>query len=392
MIVISKKESCTGCTACYSVCPKHAITMVADSEGFKYPFVDATLCIDCGVCDNTCPIKRRDKREESKVTPVAYAAHYSSNERVWYESASGGAFTAITDYIYKRRGIVYGAAFNDAMEVVHDSADNPSDAVRFRDSKYVQSDLRDTFLRVKNDLTKSKLVLFSGTPCQVAGLKGFLKKDFENLLTVDLICHSVPSPSVFQDYINYIQKKYGKRIVRICFKDKTLGWDKFQTPRIYFDDGTDIFNVDDSKLWALLFYSYLVVRPSCHACRFSNLVREGDITIGDFWGVEKLCPEYNVPNGASLMLLNSDKGKKSFDDISSNLRFSLANAKEALPNTLLYTTTPNPQRQKFWEEYNRSNFISVVNKYLEIGPYYERKRLIRKLFNVPFRLVKYIIK
>ena len=392
MINISNKSECTGCSACYSVCPKNAISMSVDNEGFKYPLVDESLCVDCGLCNNVCPIARRDKQDSSFDIPVAYAAHYKDDEKTWYDSASGGAFTAITDYIFKHNGRVYGATFNDNFVVVHDSADNKTEALKFRDSKYVQSDMNDCFKRIKQDLKNGKIVLFSGTPCQVAGLKDFLRKPYDNLLTVDLICHCVPSPRVFDDYKKYIETKYGKKIIRICFKDKTLGWDKFQTPRIYFNDGSNIFNVDDSKLWALIFYSHLAVRPSCHTCRFANLNREGDLTIGDFWGVEKQHPEYLVPNGASLVLINSDKGKEAFKEISDNLVYSLSDAVQALPDTLLYVTKPHSKRSEFWNDYDKMSFKSVTNRYLDLGKKNEYKRKLKRVLRLPFRLIKNIMK
>lgn len=392
MINVTSNSKCTGCSACYSICPKGAITMTSDVEGFKYPVVEESLCVDCGLCDSVCPIIRRDCQDSFCEIPVAYAAHYKDDEKTWYESASGGAFTAITDYVFNHNGIVYGATFNENMVVVHDSADNKVEALKFRDSKYVQSDINDCFKRIKKNLKNDKLVLFSGTPCQVAGLKDYLKKDYGNLLTVDLICHCVPSPRVFEDYKKYIETKYNKKIVRICFKDKTLGWDKFQTPRIYFNDGSNIFNVDDSKLWALIFYSHLAIRPSCHSCRFSNLKREGDMTIGDFWGVEKQHPEYRVPNGASLILINTDKGRKAFQEISDNLVYSLSDAVEALPDTLLYTTTPHPKRNDFWNDYEKKSFKSVTNKYLDLGKKNELKRKVKRVLGMPFRLIKKSIK
>lgn len=392
MINISNKSECTGCSACYSVCSKNAISMVTDKEGFKYPEVDESLCIDCGLCDRVCPIGRRDNQDISFDIPIAYAAHYKNDEKIWYDSASGGAFTAITDYIFKHNGRVYGAALNDKLVVEHGYADNKKEALKFRDSKYVQSDIKDCFKHIKRDLKDGKIVLFSGTPCQVAGLKDYLRKPYDNLLTVDLICHCVPSPRVFEDYKNYIETKYDKKIIHICFKDKTLGWDKFQTPRIYFDDGSNIFNIDDSKLWALIFYSHLAVRPSCHTCRFANLNREGDLTIGDFWGVEKQHPEYLVPNGASLVLINSDKGKEAFKEISDNLVCSLSDAVQALPDTLLYVTKPHSKRSEFWNDYEKMSFKSVTNRYLDLGKKNEYKRKLKRVLRLPFRLIKNIMK
>lgn len=388
MIEIQDKSNCSGCSACASICTRQAITMIADNEGFKYPSVHKDLCIDCGLCDKVCPIKRRDSLIPEETLPKAYAAHYKGDDKIWYESASGGAFTAITDYVFNNGGIVYGACYNEKFEVLHDSADNAINAIKFRDSKYVQSNINDCFSRIKTDLDKNRLVLFSGTPCQVSGLRCFLRKDYANLLTVDLICHCVPSPRVFKDYLHYIETKYGKKIVKIHTKDKTLGWNKFQTPRIYFEDGTSIFNIEDSRLWEIIFYSHIAVRPSCHACRFANFHREGDLTIGDFWGVEKQHPEYSVPNGASLILVNTDKGTKAFEEIKDNIVYAESDVIKALPDTLLYATKPHTKRANFWNDYERLSFISLSNKYFGTGKLNAIKRRIKWLINIPYRIIK----
>lgn len=390
MIDINDKSSCTGCSACASICANHAITMTGDNEGFKYPSLNKELCVDCGLCNKVCPVERRDSLPSDRIIPKAYAAHYKNDDKIWYESASGGAFTAITDYVFKHNGIVYGACYNEKLEVCHDSADNPTEATKFRDSKYVQSDINDCYHRIKEDLNNNKLVLFSGTPCQVSGLKCFLRKDYANLLTVDLICHCVPSPRVYKDYLRYIENKYGKKVIKIHTKDKTLGWNKFQTPRIYFEDGSSIFNIEDSRLWEIIFYSHIAVRPSCHKCRFANLHREGDLTIGDFWGVEKQHPEYSVPNGASLILVNTDKGTKAFEEINKKLVYAESDVINALPDTLLYATTPHPKRQMFWVDYEKMRFRSLSNKYFGTGKLNGIKRKIRRLINIPYRIIKKI--
>ena len=369
MIDIKEKGNCTGCTACKNICAHAAIKMIEDNEGFLYPQVNLKLCVNCGLCDKICPITKRDKQINGSSVLNAYVAHYNHNDKIWYESSSGGAFTAITDYVFNINGIVYGASYNDNMEVVHKAAMTKEEAIAFRGSKYVQSNLKDTFKEIKNYLSIGRIVLFSGTPCQVAGLKEFLCKVYDNLITVDLLCHCIPSPLLFRDYVKYVQDKYKKTIVNINMKDKTLGWDKFQTPRIYFNDGSSIFNIADTKLWANIFYSHIAVRPSCYNCRFSNLNRVGDITIGDYWGVEKFHPDYNVPQGASIVLLNNKKGQDAFAGFSKSLAYEKTDPIKALPSSLVYSVKPHPKRNQFWIEYETKSFKRIISKYFGMGFY-----------------------
>lgn len=387
MIKITDKANCTGCTACYNICPKQSITMQSDHEGFLYPLVDDKTCIECGLCEKVCPVINYESTSKNEVIS-AYAAHHK-NKDTWYLSSSGGAFSSIVEYIYAKGGVVYGAAYNDEFQVCHERAESKDEALKFRGSKYSQSALYDVFKAVKNDLILGKLVLFSGTPCQIAGLQSFLRKDYENLLTVDLICHCVPSPKVFKDYIKYIERKYQKKIVHINMKDKTEGW-PVQSPRIYFDDGTSLFGEYDSFLWEKIFYSYLAVRPSCHKCKFANLNRVGDITIGDYWRVEKIHPEFNHPNGVSLVLVNTDKGHKCFTCISDSLDYTNTNAQKALPNTLLYTTKPNPRRSNFWKDYSNLSFERLLKKYLEPTFYMKFKQIAYKTLWFPYKLIRKI--
>lgn len=379
MINITNKANCSGCTACYNICPKSAITMVEDSEGFLYPKVDTEKCVDCGFCDKVCPLLHYGKSQKNTVLR-AYVAHHR-NKNIWYESSSGGAFTAITDYVYANDGVVFGAVYDSDFQIRHDKAETPKEALKFRGSKYAQSRLNDVFKEIKKGLASGRKILFSATPCQVAGLYSYLRKDYDNLFTVDLICHCVPSPKVFKDYIKYIETKYKKKIVRINMKDKTQGW-PIQTPRLYFDDGSSLFAVKDSYLWETIFYSYLAIRPSCHSCRFSNLNRVGDITIGDYWGVEKYHPEYNLPQGASLVLINTPKGEKAFEEISSKLESTVTDVVKALPNTLLYSTKPHPKRSEFWKDYHQMPFEKVCKKYLEPTVIGRLKRFVFRALSI----------
>lgn len=383
MVEINVRENCSGCSACYCICPKSAITMTEDSEGFLYPKVNKLTCIDCGLCEKVCPLHNSDSIKNNSVIH-AYVAHHKDVD-IWYESSSGGAFSAITEYIFNKKGIVYGAVYDTNFQIVHDSAENYSESLKFRGSKYAQSRMNDTFKEIKSNLNIGKNVLFSGTPCQVAGLKSFLHKDFDNLITVDLICHCVPSPMVFKDYITFIEEKHKKKIARINMKDKTKGW-PVQSPRIYFEDGSSLFGEKDSNLWESIFYSYLAIRPSCHKCPFANLNRVGDITIGDYWGVEKFHPNFNNPNGASIILINSQKGHAVFDEIVKYLEVELTDAIKALPSSLIYTTKPHPKRNTFWEDYYSCSFEKICKKYFESS---KKQILLSILIRIKKRILRY---
>lgn len=387
MAINIEKNDCCGCTACMSVCAKSAITMQEDEEGFLYPHTDMSLCNDCGLCNRVCPIIRYDKKGREEFPSYIYALHHKDFS-VWKDSSSGGAFSAISDYVFAQQGCVFGAAYNDVFEVRHVKAENPEDALIFRGSKYVQSDIRGIYQKVQKELKKDRLVLFSGTPCQVEGLNGYLNKQYNNLITVDLVCHCVPSPKIFSDYIRFVQDIKGKRINKIMMKDKTLGWGN-QKIRITFEDESEWFDTPETNLWSNLFYSQLISRPSCHSCRFANFNRPGDMTIGDFWGIEKSHPDFFDTRGISLLFVNTEIGHKVFNSIKSDLKYLLSSKESCSQPNLFHPVAPSPQRELFWQDYRCASFPKICKAYLGYGKHHLCRNCLLIILN---RIRKYINK
>ena len=292
MIKITDKTKCCGCGACAQICPRNAIAMQADNEGFLYPTVDESKCIKCGLCLKSCPILNNKKQQ---ITPEVYVAK-NKNIEEQKQSSSGGMFSVLANYVLEQKGIVFGAAFDRNWKVEHCFINKKEDLDKLRRSKYVQSNTLETFREAKKFLESGKHVLYTGTPCQIAGLKSFLSKDYDNLLTVDIICHSTPSPKVWQDFLaqNYDTSK----LIKIDFRDKKDGWNKSEL-RFYFKDRKDYIANKQPALFVKGFIAGLFSRPSCYNCYFKYFNRFSDFTIGDAWGYDHYAPEMFDKNGFS---------------------------------------------------------------------------------------------
>lgn len=382
MINLEREEMCCGCGACKSACPKNAITLICNDEGFVYPIVNKINCVECNLCITSCPIIYRENNEEQNLPINVYAAH-AKEVTLWRTSSSGGVFQVLAMDIINKGGIVYGARYDANFRVSHCRVSNPTELEQLKGSKYVQSDTDGIFINVKKDLECGKLVLFSGTPCQVQGLRLYLRTPFINLITCDIVCHCVPSPMVFADYISYLQAKYKSRIIELNMKDKTLGWGK-QTLRIRFENGEEIFNNSDSNLWNSIFYSHLISRPSCHECKFANVNRPGDLTIGDFWGIEKTHPKIWDSKGVSLIYVNSEKGQKALENIYEKLVLIECSLEDSIQANLDHPVTANRNRKKFWDDYKKLPFDKIVLKYFNSNSrpsffFYIVKKALRRL-------------
>lgn len=298
MIQIKDKADCCGCTACASICPKDAITMEPDTLGFKYPKVDLSKCIDCGLCEKVCAFNDNYDKSRNLKEPEIYAARHKDIHEI-ETSRSGAAFIAISDYILENGGIVYGVGYKDHFRVAHKRATTKEERNEFKGSKYVQSDLDGIFRQVKEDLKQGNTVLFSGTPCQTAGLNSYIgKKLRENLVLVDIVCHGVPSPYIWRDYLAYIEKKYKNEVVKVDFRDKSrIGWSG-HIESFIFNNGRKV----ESRIYTDLFYQHIMIRPSCGNCHYTNFIRPSDFTLADYWGWEKISKEFNSDNkGCSLL-------------------------------------------------------------------------------------------
>lgn len=370
MIKISKKEDCCGCTACASICPHDAITMVPDALGFLYPQVDMNKCVDCGLCERVCSFNDNYDTSLNLAKPLAYGARHKNMKEV-ETSRSGAAFIALSDYILEHGGVVYGAGYADHFRVVHKRATTKEERDEFKGSKYVQSDMNSIFRQVKKDLRNGLTVLFSGTPCQTSGLNSYIgKKLRENLYLVDIVCHGVPGPYLWRDYLNYLEKIQGSPIVWVNFRDKQkYGW------RAHLE--SFIFKNGGGKMsFTYLFYKHIMFRQSCGKCHFCNTRRPSDITIADFWGWEKTDPEINKDDkGLSLVLVNTEKGKFLFDAVKESMDVIPAELENCLQTHLRMPSDIHPLRMQFEEDYNKKGFEYVYLKY-----------------NIPQRLQRYKFK
>lgn len=374
MIKINNPADCCGCTACASICNHDAITMKPDSLGFLYPEVDKEKCVDCGLCEKVCAFNDNYDTSLNLDKPLAYGARHKDMNEV-ETSRSGAAFIAISDYILEQGGVVYGAGYTDHFRVVHKRATTKEERDEFKGSKYVQSDMTGVFRQVKQDLRDGLTVLFSGTPCQTSGLNSYIGKRLrENLFLVDIVCHGVPSPYMWRDYIAYLEKKQGSPIVWVNFRDKQkYGWAAHHE--------TFKFKMGGGKMsFTYLFYKHIMFRKSCGNCHFTNTKRPSDITIADFWGWEKTNPNFNADNkGCSLVLLNTEKGRKLFEAVHDRLNTMPAKLEDCLQPNMMHPSEIHPRREKFEEEYAKKGFKYVYFKYGEEGWRYKLRILLRRI-------------
>lgn len=364
MIQIKDKADCCGCTACASRCPKNAITMEPDTLGFKYPKVDLDKCIDCGLCEKVCAFNDNYDKSLNLKEPEIYAARHKDIHEI-ETSRSGAAFIAISDYILENGGIVYGVGYKDHFRVAHKRATTKEERNEFKGSKYVQSDLDGIFRQVKEDLKQGNTVLFSGTPCQTAGLNSYIGKKFrENLVLVDIVCHGVPSPYIWQDYLTYLENKYKSKIIKVNFRDKSrIGWSGHIESFVFANK-----NKVELDVFKYLFGKNIMLRSSCGSCVFTNFNRPSDITIGDYWGWEKISKDFNDDNkGCSLLFINTIKGQILLNKISNNLFLLKSDKEKSVQPNLESPSVLDKKNTDFKIDFQRRGFKYVAKKYGNIG-------------------------
>lgn len=306
------KELCTGCSSCYNKCIHNSIEMVKDKKGFLYPEINHTKCIECGICSKACPIISHEKETTNQVY-VVYSA-WSNDTDTRLNSTSGGVFFEIAKYVLELDGVVVGAKYNNDFSVSHCCISDIKMLKLLMQSKYVQSEMGDTFQSVEKALHNGKTVLFAGTPCQCAGLKKYLGRKHEKLILCDFICRGVNAPAAYQAYLNELKEKYGSEIKKVWFKNKTYGWNHFGT-KIVFCDGQEYFRNRDEDDFMYGFIKKnlnLYIRDCCEQCKFKEHNSEADITLGDFWGLNT-----DDDYGISAVIIRSDKGAKIFDQLGS---------------------------------------------------------------------------
>lgn len=378
MIQVTNAEDCCGCSACASICPHDAITMKPDVLGFLYPHVDVEKCINCGLCEKVCSFNSNYDKTDNLIKPDAYALRHKDINEI-EKSRSGAAFIAISDYIIEHDGVIYGAGYTDHFRVIHKRASTKEERNEFRGSKYVQSDMNSVFRQVKQDLEKGLIVLFSGTPCQTSGLNAYIgKKLRKNLFLMDIVCHGVPAPYIWKDYLNYLEKKNGSSICEVNFRDKQkFGW----TAHKETFEFTDRYNASKNySCYTYLFYQHIMFRHSCGNCHFCNTIRPSDMTIADFWGWEKTDPNFNKDDkGVSLALINTPKGSELFEKIKEKVELREAKIENCLQPNLQYPSVIHPQRMVFEKEYGAYGFKYVYYKYGNVGWRYKLKTLSRKI-------------
>lgn len=366
--VYLKKENCSGCSACYSICAKQAITMKPDEEGFLYPEIEQSRCIDCLQCTAICPLYHEGSYKESQIPRFLVARHKS--QEVLRQSTSGGAFTAISDAVLRQDGIIYGVDYDGDFRVLHQRAETTEQRDRMRISKYVQSDMGNTYEQIKADLRTGRVVLFTGTPCQTAGLRGFMGNTplLERLYSCDIICHSIPSPLIWEDYKRLLAGEQGGKITSVQFRSKKDGWSRANSNKgfLFTTDRSSQIQEDD-RFYQLFFKSGAITRPSCSQCPFTDSHRASDLTIADYWGIEKYSSEWFDPLGVSVILVNSAKGAALLDGCQQDILWEERPPAECLTEQKrLSEPAPLPKnRSLFWEEYKRFGLAHVIEKIAE---------------------------
>lgn len=367
MINIVNKIDCCGCNACGDICPKDAIEFVTDNEGFWYPKVNLDKCINCGLCEKTCPIINAGELKKNDFpTPECYAAE-NKNLEVVFDSTSGGLFSAFADKMYRDHGYVGGAVFSeDCMSVKQYISADKKDLPALRSSKYLQSDLTGFYTKVKNLLNAGEKVLVCGCPCQMAALRAFLRKPYDNLVILDFICLGINSPLIWRKYMKSFEDRYGSPVVYAKPKSKEYGWRNL-TQKVRLADGQVKYETrNESNYTQGYIGTHAYIRPSCFDCKFRGFPRISDITLADFWGVEKFSKELEKNLGTSLVMLNSHKGKEWFDKIKGRINYIPTPFEAAVagnPALIHNSQKPEIDRETFFNDVNDLKFTEVAEKY-----------------------------
>lgn len=360
MIEICDKASCLGCGVCENICPQKAIKMEYSAKGFLEPKIDQKLCIDCKLCENVCPIKNKIE----KILPLKIYACKNKDAEKRNTSSSGGVFQELSEYVLNKDGFVFGAAYNEKIKVVHEKVKDINELQKLKGSKYLQSNVLQSYNEVCEELANNKDVLFSGTPCQIQAMKNMKKQNEEKLLLVDVVCHGVPSPGVFEDYKKHLENQYNSKIVKVNFRYKYKN--ETQNVKVDFENGESyISNYLEGDIFYRLFFKDLILRNSCYDCKFKDFERVSDISIADFWGIEKTsAKEFADKKGISLVLINNEKGLKYFDSIKDKLDFVQIERNDCEPYNCFKPFKISENVDKMWNTYIEKGLHEVVKKFL----------------------------
>lgn len=401
MINITDKKNCSGCCACIDVCPTNAIHMKVDIEGFWYPEINDSLCIDCSLCDKTCPDLNIDKLKKNDLAQSECFAAEHKNLEVVFDSTSGGLFSAFAEQTYRSGGYVGGAIFNSDFSVSHYLSDNKEDLEKLRSSKYLQSDLSGWYKKVHIALKTGKQITVCGCPCQMAGLRSFLKKDYENLLILDFICRGINSPKVWLKYLESFKERYGSKVIYAKAKSKEYGWRNL-TQKVILEDGRAFYETGSESLFTKGYLrTNAYCRPSCYVCKYKGFPRVSDVTLADFWKIEKQLGLQDKDLGVSLVMVNSSKGKRYFEKIQSKILCipsSLSLAIDGNPALVKPLTDCKVDRSAFFADLDKMSFLDLASKYnfdlkdakLDLVKRYLKK--VRSLVSIyRFNLLDYLI-
>lgn len=361
-IELTKKSHCFGCGACSHACPKQCIVMKADEEGFLYPEINKELCVNCGKCITVCPYYNRAGNDIKSV----YAA-INKDDEIRKQSSSGGTFFEFCKSVIEDGGCVFGCAWDDNMTATHIKIESVDMLYRLQGSKYVQSYLGNVYPEVKEELLANRKVIFSGTPCQVAGLKNYLGKDYDNLFFVDVLCHGVPSPKALNEYQKIVEKKYGSKIVHMNVRDKKKSWHRLHTD-IRFENGKQFYTFCGYDTYMSMFLTNMSQRPSCFECKFTSKSRQGDITLGDFWGIGIHISEMDDDKGTSMVAINTAKGALAWSQIRDKFKVVNSDFATAESGNKVLSEPPkkNPNRDKFYETFIAEGYEAAASKWVNI--------------------------
>lgn len=382
--VFISKEECCGCTACFNLCPKNVISLQSDSCGYDYPAIDASLCINCGLCQNVCQFRKKEIQDSYKSIKCYALKHKDFS--VICASRSAGAFTAFSDYVLDNGGLVYGAKLDADLMVRHHKASKKEERDSFRESKYVQSKLEGVFKNVAEDLKDGKTVMFTGTGCQCDGLRAFLNTkriDSEKLVIADIVCHGVPSPKMFKEYLQWNERKYHSVVKKFKFRDKQ---------KYSWSEGVEKLTLANGKVKYQDYFTGSIfenfIRPSCYNCKYTTPYRNSDITLADFWGSEKAAPEFtDYKNGCSLVLIHSEKGLTLFERIKDSISYKEVPLEACLQHRLVSPRKKDPFIDSYWQNYIEKGFDYIIKNYVE-NSVSLNKRLKKRFRNIIYRIYK----
>ena len=364
-MTINDPAKCCGCGACYSACPNGSISMQYDAEGFLYPTINAETCLHCDLCETVCPVLSAGA--PAKNNHVAFAARTNDVDAL-VQSTSGGIAFELASYVLRLGGVVYGACFDEAMRVVHQEITDASELKKLQGSKYVQSDIGNTYACAKQHLQKGDWVLFTGSPCQIEGLYSFLRKEYPTLITMDFICHGVPAPGLWEQYLNETAFSSAKNIV---FREKSKGWETNSRFVVFDKNNRPICKQSFYKNpFYFFFANNYSLRPICYECPFKTGYKKSDFTVGDLWGISKLLPNKPDDRGMSLVLLNSEKAADIFEKLAENIDSWAISYDDAIAENMMFlrSVTKPQKRALFFKEIQSSTFKKLYGKYKPKDP------------------------